>query len=134
MDVKGSCHCGAVQFEATIDPKRVGICHCTDCQVFASAPFRTSALVAGETFRLVKGEPALYRKTAESGNQRNLAFCDRCGTHLYAAAAEDGPAFYSVRVGVLAERASIEPAGQLWCRSELPWLSNLSKLRRVETQ
>ena len=90
--------------------------------------------MVGETFRLVKGEPALYRKTAESGNQRDLAFCDRCGTHLYAAPAGDKPAFYSVRVGVLGEQATIEPAGQLWCQSELPWLSNLSKLRRVETQ
>lgn len=134
MNVSGSCHCGAVQFEATIDPRRVGICHCTDCQVFASAPFRTSALVAGETFRLVKGKPALYLKTAESGNRRNLAFCARCGTHLYAAAAEDPQGFYSVRVGVLAERAEVRPVGQLWCRSELPWLSDLEKLHRVDTQ
>ena len=34
MNVTGSCHCGEIQFEATIDPKRVGICHCTDCQIF----------------------------------------------------------------------------------------------------
>ena len=134
MDVHGSCHCGTVQFEATIDPKRVGLCHCTDCQVFSSAPFRTSALVVGESFRLIQGQPATYSKNAESGNQRNLSFCDRCGTHLYAAPAEGQAGFYSVRVGALAERAEIRPVGQLWCQSELPWLSDLAKLRRVATQ
>jgi hypothetical protein len=134
MNVTGSCHCGEIQFEATIDPKRVGICHCTDCQIFSSAPFRTSALVVGEQFHLVRGQPATYLKTAESGNQRNLAFCGRCGTHLYAAPTSGTISFYSVRVGVLSERAQIRPVAQLWCQSELSWLSDISNLHRVESQ
>ena len=134
MDVNGSCYCGEVQFEAQIDPKRVGICHCTDCQIFASAPFRTSVLVVEEQFRLVRGEPARYVKTAESGNRRNLAFCKRCGTHLYAAPASGEAGIYSVRVGVLSQRAELRPAVQLWCQSEIPWLSDLAEIRQVQMQ
>lgn len=28
MQVHGSCHCGAIEFEAAVDPTRVTICHC----------------------------------------------------------------------------------------------------------
>lgn len=134
MDVTGSCHCGEVQFEATIDPRRVGICHCKDCQIFGSAPFRTSALVMGDQLRLVRGKPALYLKTAQSGNQRSMAFCNHCGTHLYASPASGDILFYSVRVGVLSHSSELRPVSQLWCQSELPWLSDLPNLPRIEQQ
>jgi hypothetical protein len=88
----------------------------------------------GEQFYLVRGQPATYLKTAESGNQRNLAFCGRCGTHLYAAPTSGTISFYSVRVGVLSERAQIRPGAQLWCQSELSWLPEIPKLHRVEKQ
>ena len=40
MQVTGKCYCGAVSFKASVDPTRVVVCHCTDCQVFSGAPFR----------------------------------------------------------------------------------------------
>ncbi len=33
MRIDGQCHCGHVSYEAEIDPDRVSICHCTNCQV-----------------------------------------------------------------------------------------------------
>jgi hypothetical protein len=134
MHVDGSCFCGAVLFEAEVDPKRVGICHCTDCQIFSSSAFRTSVFVMGDDFELVEGSPAIYEKVAESGAPRGLAFCASCGTHLYGTSLGDGPTFYSVRVGTLAQRTELRPAAQVWCRSELPWLEDLAAIRRIETQ
>ena len=134
MDVNGSCHCGAVQFEARIDLKRVGVCHCTDCQIFSGSAFRTSVLVGGSDFQLLKGNPVGYEKTAESGSQRQLFFCGRCGTHLYGANPGAQDPIYSVRVGVLAQRAQLPPVVQVWCRSEVDWLPGLDEVRRVETQ
>jgi len=32
MKVQGSCHCGRITYEAEVDPGRVSLCHCTDCQ------------------------------------------------------------------------------------------------------
>ena len=134
MDVNGACHCGDIAFEARIDPRWVGICHCTDCQIFSGSAFRTSVLVPGDEFRLTRGTPANYEKTAQSGALRNLAFCKRCGTHLYGMSTGPGGSRYSVRVGVLAQRAEIAPAVQVWCQSELSWLPELQELRRVEQQ
>lgn len=134
MRVDGSCHCGDVRFEAEIDPKRVGICHCTDCQVFSGSAFRLSVMVAGADFQLRKGQPATYEKTAESGAQRQLIFCSRCGTHLYGATPGAEREIYSVRVGVLEQRAQLPPRAQIWCRSEMSWLPQLGDVYRIETQ
>ncbi len=134
MDVNGRCHCGDVQFEAKVDPKRVGICHCTDCQIFSSAAFRTSVLVPSVNFRLLTGEPTKYEKTSESGSSRSLLFCGRCGTHIYGTSGSGEQAIYSVRVGVLSERGELPPVVQVWCQSALPWLSRLGDIRQIDRQ
>jgi hypothetical protein len=46
MTIDGGCHCGAIAYEATIDPETVGICHCTDCQTLTSSAFRIVAFVS----------------------------------------------------------------------------------------
>jgi len=134
MRVDGSCHCGSIRFEAEIDPNRVGICHCQDCQVFSGSAFRVSVMVAPDDFHVREGKPSTYEKTAESGMKRHLMFCSRCGTHLYGATPSAEAGFYSVRVGVLTQRAQLRPKAQIWCRSELPWLSKLSEVHRITTQ
>ena len=53
MRVDGSCHCGAITYEAEVDPEKVMICHCTDCQTLSGSSFRTVALTAEGSFRLL---------------------------------------------------------------------------------
>jgi hypothetical protein len=43
MEVDGQCHCGRVTYRAAIDPAKVSICHCTDCQNLTGSPWRRSA-------------------------------------------------------------------------------------------
>ncbi len=40
MKITGECHCGAVAYEAEIDPVKVGICHCADCQALSASAYR----------------------------------------------------------------------------------------------
>lgn len=40
MKVTGQCHCGAIGYEAEIDPARVSACHCTDCQRLSGSAYR----------------------------------------------------------------------------------------------
>ncbi len=134
MLVEGQCHCGAIRFKADVNPKRVGICHCSDCQTFSGGPFRTSVMVPAEKFRLLEGSPRKYEKTAESGTTRALHFCDHCGTHVWGAAPGDDAPAYSVRVGTLKQRLELPPVAQVWSRSRLPWIDQLSDLHTIETQ
>jgi hypothetical protein len=56
MRIDGRCHCGFITYEADIDPERVVICHCTDCQTLTGSAFRTAVLTREGGFRLLSGE------------------------------------------------------------------------------
>jgi hypothetical protein len=133
MKVTGQCHCGAIAYEAEADPARVSACHCTDCQRLSGSAYRVSVPVPSETFRLLKGTPKIYIKTADSGNRRAHAFCADCGAPVYSSAISDPP-MYSLRVGCLDQRAQLPPVKQIWCRSSLDWATNLESVPRVERQ
>ncbi len=126
MKVHGSCHCGAIRLEADIDPGRVTVCHCTDCQQLTGTAFRLTVGCPERDFAIVAGEPRIYVKVADSGNRRLQAFCGDCGSNLYATSDEPpGNRIIGVRIGTLAERRDLPPARQLWCDSALPWLPGL---------
>jgi hypothetical protein len=133
MKVTGRCHCGQIAFEADIDPARVRVCHCTDCQMLSGTAFRTNVPVLPRTFVLKSGVPKIYVKTADSGNKREYAFCPECGTPIYSAGPGDPPS-YSLRVGTLDRRTELLPARQIWCRSALPWSMDLTGVARIERQ
>ena len=132
MKVTGGCHCGQIAFEAEIDPSQVRICHCTDCQKTTGSAFRTNVASLPGTFALKRGKPKTYVKTAESGNKRVQGFCPECGTALYATAPGDNPSSYGLRVGALDQRAELAPSRQIWCRSAVPWVMDISGIARVE--
>lgn len=130
MKIDGACHCGEIAYEAELDPQKVGICHCKDCQALSASAFRTIAAVAGESFKLTKGTPKLYVKLAESGRQRVQAFCPNCGSGLYAADVGDKPPIYNLRVGTIRQRDELAPQFECWCESALPWLSELPETKK----
>ena len=128
MDVHGSCHCGRITYEAEVDPQSVGICNCTDCQMLTGSAFRVTVAAPSAHFRLLTGEPTTYIKTADSGAKRRHAFCPTCGSPVYACAATDAPASFSLRVGCLKERAQLPPTRQIWCSSALEWVKGIGGL------
>ena len=123
MKIDGACHCGRISFTAEIDPAGVMVCHCTDCQTLSGGPFRMLVLAPIETFS-VNGTPAVYVKSAESGNRRAQMFCPECGSNLYACA-PDKPTMVSIRLGSVRQRAELVPHAQIWRRSALPWVDDL---------
>jgi len=131
MKVNGNCHCGAIAYEAAVDPTKVQICHCLDCQTLTGSAFRITVQAKPETFRLLRGEPKIYFKTAESGSKRGHAFCGDCGTPVYRLPTDNSPN-YSLRVGGLHQRAELEtPARQIWVNRRLPWVTEISGVREV---
>ena len=57
MKVEGRCHCGKITYEAVVDPAKVSICHCTDCQMLTGSAYRASVPAPRETFVLRTGRP-----------------------------------------------------------------------------
>ena len=133
MHVDGACHCGEITYTAEIDPARVIICHCTDCQVLSSSAFRMVVLAEKGTFRLLSGTPTVYIKTADSGRKRAHAFCPRCGTQMYATPPVERPEQFGLRVGSIRQRAQLRPSRQLWCRSAFAWVDEINSIARSDS-
>ena len=127
MRIDGGCHCGAIAYEAEVNPEMCGICHCTDCQSLSGSPYRVTLPTPAQNFRLTKGTLKTYVKTAESGTQRAQAFCGDCGAPIYAAAPVNPPTI-SLRWGSITQRAQIAPKRQIWCDSAATFVANLSGL------
>jgi hypothetical protein len=132
MRIDGQCHCGHVRYEAEIDPGRVTICHCTDCQQLTGGAYRVTVMAATDVLRLTAGEPRLYVKHSQSGRRRLLSFCPECGSPLFSTGEGEAAAVTGIRVGTINQRRALRPARQIWCRSALPWISDLDTLPGVE--
>jgi len=135
MRVEGKCHCGKIAYEATVDPDTVTICHCTDCQTLTGSAYRANIPAPAESFVLLRGQPKIYIKTAESGTRRAHAFCPDCGTPIYATAVGENPPTYGLRVGTIKQRAELRPPKrQIWCRSALPWSMDIHEVEKHDRQ
>lgn len=134
MRIDGGCYCGAIAYEAEVDPDRTSICHCTDCQKLTGTAFRVTVPVAEADYRITRGTPKVFIKTAESGARRVQAFCGECGSHLYATSAGDGPKVYGIRVGTARQREQLVPRRQIWHRSALHWLPEIGGLETFERE
>ena len=134
MKIDGSCHCGYITYEAEIDPEKVMICHCADCQTLSGSAFRTVVFTREATFNLLSGELKTYIKTGESGTKRPQSFCPECGTPIHSSTLGDGPKVHVIRVGTVHQRDQLVPRLQLWCRSSQGWLGDLSFIPKLEKQ
>jgi hypothetical protein len=110
----GSCHCGAVRFEADLDlAAGSNRCNCSLC-------FKARAWFAfakgAEHFRLLQGASALseYRWTppGKPGPFLTYAFCKHCGIRIFGRAEMPnlGGTFHAVPLTVLDDATSDELA------------------------
>ncbi len=129
MKIDGACHCGAIRYEAEVDPAHVIICHCTDCQTISGAPYRVNVVAPSRTFHLT-GELVTYKKRGDSGEEVITKFCGICGTTIYSCKG-DAPRFVFLRTGTIRQRAELVPTGQGFCESSMPWAWDISAIRKL---
>lgn len=122
MDVEGGCLCSHVRYKAVIDPARVAICHCADCQTNAATAIGMVASVTEGQFELLSGSMTEYDKRATSGRVCTRSFCPTCGTRIHARTKDDPTASFGLRWGTIAQRDQFVPKVQVWCGSAQEWV------------
>jgi hypothetical protein len=101
----GSCHCGAVKFQANLDMAQgTNRCNCSFCR---KARF-WMALAKSDEFQLLEGEQALadYQRTPPNMTEPflHLHFCRHCGVRPFTKGGflpSMGSAFYAVNLACL---------------------------------
>lgn len=76
---RGSCHCGAVRFEAELDLTQASFrCNCSICRRTRFWP----AVARPQGFRVLQGEGELVPYRFNTGNNHHY-FCRTCGVRPY---------------------------------------------------
>jgi hypothetical protein len=133
LRIEGGCHCGAVTYEAEIDPAQVVICHCTDCQALTGSPFRVTVIAATDQVRMTGQLPRIYVKTGDNGRPRRQSFCADCGSPLFTTGEGQDAQETGLRWGSIRQRDALVPRAQIWCRSAVPWIDRIASLPGVPT-
>jgi hypothetical protein len=76
---RGSCHCGAVRFEAELDLTQSSYrCNCSICRRTRFWP----AVALPDRFRLLQGEADMTPDRFNTGNNHHY-FCRHCGVRAF---------------------------------------------------
>lgn len=134
MKIDGACYCGEITYEAEVDPEKVAICNCMDCQRMSGSNVRTNVYVDESHLKFVTGAAKEYIKISESGHKRACGFCGNCGTPLYACNADGKPRMFGLRVNSSNQSDQLVPKAQYWVRSRQAWLADLENIPKHETQ
>jgi ADP-ribosyl-[dinitrogen reductase] hydrolase len=118
--MKGSCLCGAVEYEIEQLDMPIVHCHCNTCRKAHAAMFVSTAGVKREHFRWLRGEEKLIAFESSPGKLRH--FCSICGSHLVAERPTQPHVI--VRVATLDEDPNRKPAMHIWCSHDVSWLQD----------
>jgi len=94
----GRCLCGAVRFEIDGLLGPFAYCHCTSCRRASGSAFTANSPVATATVRWTRGRTSLREYESSPGKFR--AFCDNCGSPVYARLVAQ-PDWLSMRLGLI---------------------------------
>jgi hypothetical protein len=126
--MKGSCLCGAVQYQ--IDELAAGIvhCHCLKCRKAHGSAFSTTVRVLRDHFRWLTGQELLHHFESSPGKKRH--FCSNCGSHLMAEWVNK-PAVV-VRLGCLDDDPGARPVIHIWRSEAACWYDPDERLPQLD--
>jgi len=76
------CSCSQLQIRCTVEPTRVSLCHCLECQRRTGSPFGIAAFFDTSSTE-VTGISRSYQRDSDSGLPVTFHFCGTCGSTVF---------------------------------------------------
>jgi hypothetical protein len=124
---RGSCLCGAVQFEAGPFDSMVH-CHCSMCRRHHGAMFATFLTGAADSFRWLDGQDAI--RTYRSSAKGLRPYCRHCGSVAPAVLPDARVAF--IPAGNLEGDPGLRPSLHMFAASGMAWFPITDRLPRSD--
>lgn len=122
MPITGGCACGAIRYEAAVEPVMMFNCHCRDCQHATGGACANAVIFPAEAFRFVRGTPRYHDSEASSGGQHRRGYCADCGSRLTGGQNPAGDSgIVGVTAGSLDDPALFRPQMDIFAAQAQPW-------------
>lgn len=117
--ITGGCHCGAVRYEASGEPRFGAHCQCGDCRKFSGSGHKSFMGMPAEGLS-VTGQPSEYQYPGGSGAVITHRFCPGCGAGLYSTHA-DHPALAFLYASALDDPERFRPQMAVYTANAPSW-------------
>ena len=114
--VKGSCFCGAVEFEIELPTLFCVHCHCSMCRRPHGASFVTWTAVPPERLRVTHGEQDVVNFKSSKEGSRN--YCRHCGSQMFCQTHEE---YVHIALASLYGKIDREPEAHYYYDSRAEW-------------
>jgi hypothetical protein len=104
----GGCACGAIRYEIPGAPVFSNHCQCRDCQRWTGTGHGSYLTFLGRSAVTLTGIATQWQVTADNGNVKSHAFCDKCGSPVYLTFA-DMPDNFAVPAASLDDPGQFRP-------------------------
>jgi hypothetical protein len=128
--ISGGCLCGKVRYTAATEPMFVGLCHCSDCQIFTGSAFAV-VIALPKPAVTVSGVLKGFAKPGSSGKPIERLFCPECGASIMDEA-QAMPGIVMIAGGTLDDKTWVKPKSQIYCASAQPWVQLGGDMERFE--
>ena len=128
QQLRGSCHCGAVQYEVVDEFSYALNCHCSDCRRATGSAFKPFAGIARDKLQLTRGvdDVSIFGDPATNHD----VHCKICGSLLYSVL-NQGTRVH-VAMGSLLDAPSIRPSAHIFVGDKAPWFQITDALPQYE--
>ena len=119
LPVKGGCLCGAVRYELSEVPDKMGLCYCRSCQRETGSSYFPFMLVTADKLK-VEGDVSWFTVNGASGNAVHRGFCPTCGSTVIGRP-EVVPGCMTVSASSLDDTSIFKPGMALWTEDVQKW-------------
>jgi hypothetical protein len=114
---RGSCLCGALEFEIEGKTTEIGLCHCSKCRKVSGVASNANLMVSRENFKWISGEDRLAKFALPDG--WGIWRCSVCGSP--APMLHPGGGAYWVPAGLFDSDPGVGIGGHIFVGSKAPW-------------